>query len=236
MVAHMVASSSSPKEKVNGSNGANGFTRANLTPVSHGSPSYENIDHHQITIRQLQEDIDAYHYDLSFCEEQLAAADLTPQEARTMQLRTLDLGHQIRACKHRIENMQIQKRMADRTAIPAYRPGTAAKRPLDARSANGVNGSASAKRPKLVGSPDDDNEDIEETNELRRLGMWNCRLCKSDKYMLAGEGRLPSAPCKWPLKDISKMITHFTDMHNEHDPDERCMELGAALDRNRKSD
>lgn len=68
---------------------------------------------------------------------------------------------------------------------------------------------------------------------LQRLGYWKCRLCEAPKYLLAGSGRSPAMPCKWPLKDISKMITHFTEMHGEHAPAERCTELGSALARNR---
>lgn len=70
--------------------------------------------------------------------------------------------------------------------------------------------------------------------DLTRLGFWECRLCKSQKYMLAGAGRQPSAPGKWPLKDIAKMITHYTELHGEHNSFERCMELGAALNVNRE--
>ena len=246
----MAGGLSNPSEIANGSNATNGVNGTNADLVARDL-SYENTDLDEITVRQLQEDIAAYNYDLDFCKQQLVAADLTPQETRTMQLRTLDLGHQIRHCRHRIETMQAQKRRIGsshrnsiigrpRASSSGFAPSAShtktpisAKRPLNV--ANGMSGFSSAKRPKIESSPDDDNDDIEETTEIRRLGMWNCRLCKTDKYKLAGEGRLPSAPCKWPLKDVSKMITHFTDMHVEHDPDERCMELGAALDRNRES-
>ncbi|KAI0458896.1 hypothetical protein F5B21DRAFT_458107 [Xylaria acuta] len=71
------------------------------------------------------------------------------------------------------------------------------------------------------------------THSLQRLGYWDCRLCRSRKYLEAGSNRVPSAPCKWPLKDISKMINHFLDLHTEHTPQERCNELGDALARNR---
>ncbi|KAI0438281.1 hypothetical protein F4803DRAFT_103085 [Xylaria telfairii] len=71
------------------------------------------------------------------------------------------------------------------------------------------------------------------TYSLQRLGYWDCRLCRSRKYLEAGSNRVPSAPCKWPLKDISKMINHFLDLHTEHTPEERCNELGDALARNR---
>ncbi|KAI0205946.1 hypothetical protein F4808DRAFT_185692 [Astrocystis sublimbata] len=71
------------------------------------------------------------------------------------------------------------------------------------------------------------------TPSFQRLGYWDCRLCRSRKYIEAGPDRVPSAPCKWPLKDISKMINHFLDLHTEHAPHERCNELGDALARNR---
>ncbi|KAJ2979571.1 hypothetical protein NUW58_g7165 [Xylaria curta] len=71
------------------------------------------------------------------------------------------------------------------------------------------------------------------THSLQRLGYWDCRLCRSRKYLEAGSNRVPSAPCKWPLKDISKMINHYLDLHTEHTPKERCSELGDALARNR---
>lgn len=68
---------------------------------------------------------------------------------------------------------------------------------------------------------------------LQRLGHWHCRLCRADKYLLVEGSRVPAAPCKWPLKDVAKMIAHFTEMHTEHRPDERCVELGEALRQNR---
>ncbi len=73
-----------------------------------------------------------------------------------------------------------------------------------------------------------------DTTAVQRLGFWNCRLCTSPKYEMAGEGRQPSAPCKWPLRDIAKMMTHYFDLHTEHKPAERCAELGDALDMNRE--
>lgn len=76
-------------------------------------------------------------------------------------------------------------------------------------------------------------EENQQNTALQRLGYWKCRLCSAPKYLLAGTGRSPAAPCKWPLKDISKMITHFTEMHTEHTPAERCSELGYALAKNR---
>ncbi|KAL2255126.1 hypothetical protein VTK26DRAFT_4054 [Humicola hyalothermophila] len=260
------------------------------------SYDYEFSDIDEITMRQLNEDILAYNYDLDYCRAQLEEADLTPQETRTLQLRILDLGHQIRHCKHRIEILKVQTRKrafhpaygggssgmgppaatlgngtrGQRHAnggtssgglVPVKRTGTAAaaasrstltpgKRPSrnddddddddddDNDGGDGGNGDddgVSAKRVKTAVSPDPDlmaEEGVVNTS-LQRLGLWKCRLCSAPKYLLAGAGRSPAAPCKWPLKDISKMITHFTEMHAEHTPAERCAELGAALTQNR---
>lgn len=66
-----------------------------------------------------------------------------------------------------------------------------------------------------------------------RLGHWMCTLCTSQKYLQHPPPKQPSEPSNWPLRDISKIVTHFTRMHNEHNVIERCMELGAALDANR---
>jgi hypothetical protein len=236
---------------------------------------YEFSDLDEITVRQLNEDILAYRYDLDYCQAQLEEADLNPQETRTLQLRTLDLGHQLRHCAHRIETIKAQTRK--QSFRPRY--GTMA---TVAYPVNGANGSArqaravsgggygvgvplpgkriaataassafavggkrpaldeeqgSAKRAKMA-SPDFDMTggglDEGVNTALQRLGFWKCRLCSAPKYLLAGAGRSPAAPCKWPLKDISKMITHFTEMHSEHSPPERCTELGAALAQNRE--
>jgi hypothetical protein len=121
------------------------------------------------------------------------------------------------------------KRIAATAASSAFAVG--GKRPaLDEEQ-------GSAKRAKMA-SPDFDMTggglDEGVNTALQRLGFWKCRLCSAPKYLLAGAGRSPAAPCKWPLKDISKMITHFTEMHSEHSPPERCTELGAALAQNRE--
>ncbi|KAK4235341.1 hypothetical protein C8A03DRAFT_46516 [Achaetomium macrosporum] len=225
---------------------------------------YEFSDLDEIYVRQLNEDICAYKYDLEYCQAQLEDADLNPQETRTLQLRTLDLGHQIRHCKHRIEEIKAQARLRSPhgaaamwayqgngasssgkqqargfgvATLPVRRPVATptlatGKRPTDEGSETG------AKRVKMA-SPDLDATGANGLDEggvntsLQRLGFWKCRLCSSAKYLLAGAGRSPAAPCKWPLKDISKMITHFTEMHAEHTPAERCAELGAALLQNR---
>ncbi|KAK0725479.1 hypothetical protein B0H67DRAFT_482300 [Lasiosphaeris hirsuta] len=245
---------------------------------------YENANLEEITLRQLEEDIIAYRHDLAFCCAQLAEPDLTPQESRTLQLRQLDLGHQIRHSQHRIETLRFQTRNLKPARAPygsaaplAYRSpnagatGTTAtngygnahgkgpiKQPLTplplpggsgsnlkraAGPAGGDNnpGNTTTKRSKVLPSPEPahegnstllNGEDPDHTI-LQRLGYWKCRLCEAPKYLLAGTGRSPAAPCKWPLKDISKMITHFTEMHTEHMPAERCAELGTALSKNR---
>lgn len=228
--------------------------------------NYENCNLDEITMRQLSEDIDAYNHDLAFCHAQLAQDDLTPQESRTLQLRVLDLSHQIRHCRHRIETMRVQ--MRGRPLRPGFNSslangGTASTpsnwtinkptiKPLPATAGMKHTTAAHqdadptpAKRPKLSPGPGGttevvsppsgpvDNEDVAENTSLQRLGYWQCRLCESTKYLLAPSGRTPAMPCKWPLRDISKMITHFTEMHKEHSPSERCVELGTALDKNR---
>ncbi|KAK3400600.1 hypothetical protein B0T20DRAFT_390490 [Sordaria brevicollis] len=286
---------------------------------------YENINNlEEIQLRQLHEDIDAYQHDLAYCTATLALPDLTPQETRTFQLRQLDLGHQIRHCQHRIENLQVQLRRqgipftnysvgGGRAYTAALMSGTGQvagqKRGNPSDEDDGSNeASGSAKKVKLTpdepqlldvevdeamagsrdretgshppnghtsspqrpeygtpgtwefnlpiihrGSvhPDYQNggnghngngggsspylvdEEGQQNTALQRLGYWKCRLCSAPKYLLAGTGRSPAAPCKWPLKDISKMITHFTEMHTEHTPAERCSELGYALAKNR---
>ncbi|SPQ24826.1 4d97ab5c-d0ac-4a16-8be1-167ba92b1c21 [Thermothielavioides terrestris] len=242
---------------------------------------YEFSDLDAITIRQLNEDICAYNYDLDYCKAQLEDADLTPQETRTLQLRTLDLGHQIRHCKHRIQTIEAQTRKkrpypvahtfrtahrssTDPTAAYAAGNGVPSTSSPPHATAGGSLGSelgpgrrgtasgkrqpadedgGSAKRVKMA-SPESDvlgpgggeggpGGGGGVNTALQRLGFWKCRLCSAPKYLLAGAGRTPAAPCKWPLKDISKMITHFTEMHAEHTPAERCAELGAALVQNR---
>ncbi|KAL1847523.1 hypothetical protein VTK73DRAFT_10337 [Phialemonium thermophilum] len=260
--------------------------------------SYENANIDEIMYRQLNEDILAYRHDLSFCTEQLAAADLTPQEMRTLQLRTLDLGHQIRHCQHRAEILQIQirnrgggnvgthqlhswvaannhsashangsgarRRSSGNTAsqgtlkrpAPATMSPVLGKRPRMQQPNVGNNGrhhtnethdgqhGHADEKHKIEDQETDENDDLltpdsddDNSNEpitnLQRLGYWKCRLCRTPKYLQAGSGRAPAAPCKWPLKDVAKMIAHFTEMHPEHRPDERCAELGAALRRNR---
>jgi len=175
-----------------------------------------------ITLRQLQEDITACRYDLDFCTEQLSRDDLTPQETRTLQLRSLDLGHEIRRAQHRIEKLEAAARdarrpslvhVADggghyRTGTPlqsASGPGTGpAKRPASVSGGDPGNAAHVApKRARVEGDPspgpgrlDDDDAAFPQVLALQRLGFWSCRLCTSDKYKLAGPDRQPAAPCK----------------------------------------
>lgn len=69
--------------------------------------THHDIDH--LIICQLHEDLDSYRYDVDFCKTQLEPDNMdniTPAEARTFQLRLLDLGHQMRSIHHRIQVMQ----------------------------------------------------------------------------------------------------------------------------------
>lgn len=84
-----------------------------------------DIDH--LIISQLQEDLDAYRYDVDFCKTQLDpdnVATITPAESRTFQLRLLDLGHQMRSIHHRIQVMQATSngRVGAHTANAYYGP------------------------------------------------------------------------------------------------------------------
>lgn len=65
-----------------------------------------------------------------------------------------------------------------------------------------------------------------------RLGRWMCTLCTSQKYLKAPPPKQPAEPSSWPLRDISKIVTHFTRMHTEQTDGERCQELGNALSKN----
>ncbi|TPX14739.1 uncharacterized protein E0L32_005134 [Thyridium curvatum] len=246
---------------------------------------YDQVaDLNAITMRQLNEDVTAYKYDLEFCNEQLTNPhiSLTPQESRTLQLRRLDMGHNIRHCNHRMEMIRLtaasagggrpvlisdaaaaaaasarnvssltpaaarQQRIAaikrsssealDKSALVT--PTKPSKKARGSSSAVTVSAAGTASAVLVAAAPkaeEDEEGDGEHPQqlELKRLGYWRCRLCVSTKYLLAGAGRQPSAPCKWPLKDIAKMITHYMDMHTEHEPAERCKELGDALDTNR---
>lgn len=183
----------------NGDHGKNG-----------GGSNYESAhDLNKITRRQLEEDIQAYRYDLDFCKQQIYAPDLTSQEARVIQLRILDMGHQIRHCQHRIELIDAQSRGS---AGGAKRPMFAYDGAPNKRPSTDPQGGGALKRPrpaKAAGESDGDDATIEVDvalgeRSVTRLGFWKCHLCTSHKFLSAGSNRVPSAPCKWPLKDISK--------------------------------
>ncbi|KAI0886782.1 uncharacterized protein GGS22DRAFT_117520 [Annulohypoxylon maeteangense] len=196
--------------------------------------SYEGNNLNDLTRRQMIEDIEAYRYDLDFCRNQLAAPDLTAQETRTLQIRVLDCGHNIRHCQHRIQLIEAQE--ARRAAVSVAAPTAGNHRQHRISNAPSV---SVKRRLSAVDSDDDDDGkadislDGPGTNNVQRLGFWKCRLCVSRKFLDAGTNRVPSAPCKWPLKDVSKILNHYLDMHTEHAVEERCAELGAALAHNR---
>lgn len=207
-------------------------------------PDYENIDLNEITLRQMTEDIGAYKYDLDYCIGQLNSGALSPQESRAMQVRVFDCSHNIRHCQHRIDLLEAQAaktaRIAAQNSAPNYKTQHRASNNTPEFTGQGI------KRQRASNGADhDEDENVEAapamdmegggTTSVQRLGFWKCRLCTSRKFLDAGASRVPSAPCKWPLKDVSKMLNHFLDMHTEHTPRERCTELGAALAFNRKS-
>lgn len=59
-----------------------------------------------------------------------------------------------------------------------------------------------------------------------------CTLCTSQKYLKHPAPKQPAEPSSWALRDISKIVTHFTRMHTEHTDAERLYELGNALETN----
>lgn len=205
--------------------------------------SYETApDLKEIIMRQLNEDVAAYRYDMEYCQSQLSQPDISPQETRTLQLRTLDLGHQIRHCKHRIE---IEDFHRDKDNKPSKCRPSASETEAPVRKRARTKGPktepaypATTPTPTQVLTPATDAgptspEPPQRSTTVQRLGFWECRLCTSDTYLSAGPGRLPSAPVQWPLKDISKMISHHLDMHTEHSTEQRCRELGDALESNK---
>ncbi|KAI2631145.1 hypothetical protein GGS21DRAFT_523477 [Xylaria nigripes] len=252
--------------------GNNGYgSNAGSTEANSSSPmgggvaalNYEDSDLNSITRSQMNQDLIAYRYDLEFCQLQLTTQpDLSPQEIRTLQIRILDCGHNIRHCRHRIQILDAQARLgiapystgamrSSGSGVGSYRAGGPAvstgkhKRQRIRRGEAGeydgeegepdADGDVDAEGNLINGANDVDTTASPgaPTHSLQRLGYWDCRLCRSRKYLEAGPNRVPSAPCKWPLKDISKMINHFLDLHTEHSPAERCGELGDALARNR---
>ena len=70
------------------------------------------------------------------------------------------------------------------------------------------------------------------SSAYQRLGHWMCTLCTSQKYLQAPPPKQPSEPSTWPLRDVSKIITHYMRMHGKHNRMERCIELGTALQAN----
>ncbi|KJR88945.1 uncharacterized protein SPSK_07241 [Sporothrix schenckii 1099-18] len=297
----------------------------------HGPLGYTsaNVDLDAITYRQLSEDIKAYEVDLDFCQAQLDQPDLTPQESRTLQLRRLDLSHQVRHCRHRQETLEAQRALHGGRPLTdpvphAPRVSTAGtgtlltngsgrrpvpnKRPLSVtgfdNSDVGIGAGGPSKRARAAsevslqdtismrssGSPvpavngighgqesnggdhDDNQSDVEmvahytgghnrgrshssigshndsylgkaEVDDSAAMaekgasdgnGFWKCRLCVSAKYQDAKKHlRQPANPSLWPLRRTGRLMTHCLAMHVEHTPEERCMELGDALDHNR---
>lgn len=195
--------------------------------------------------------------------ELLSQPVLTPQETRTLQIRILDCCHNIRHCKHRIQTLEAQARLGQvsyattgASRVSGVGTGGKQKKRRLERSEGGEydgfrNGHGGSPMTGFGGEVDLEANGIDDgsgmaaaagvdvtaspgpTYSLQRLGYWECRLCQTTKYLKAGMNRVPSAPCKWPLKDISKMINHFLDLHTEHTPSERCNELGHALAQNR---
>lgn len=263
----------------------------------------QNLSIEEITLRQLQEDMEAYEKDQNFCAALLDEETLTPQETRTIKIRQFDLMHQARATRHRIELLTIKTgpgrgRPAKITAATsslaasasAYRatanigpssaaattngyhtttaqntntpaPGSPSKpktagtkraslHHIDGDDASPSDGDASAikddsddhtdKRPRiaprmaLTAAPADSApSEFRRYEVVTRLGYWMCRLCLSPKFMSAGAGRHPAMPCKWALRDTSKLVGHHVNLHHEHTRAERCAELAVALDHNR---
>lgn len=118
-------------------------------------------------------------------------------------------------------------------SAPSAAPAAPPFRRLSKPSNSPIGKPAKRARKEVPASPPEDGIVVVGTT-VQRLGHWNCRLCTSAKYMAAPQPKQPNTACKWPLRDVAKMIAHFTDMHAEHTPSERCRELGDALGSNRK--
>lgn len=210
----------------------------------------------------MQEDISAYRYDIDYCRAMLAVPEVSTQEIRSLHVRLLDCSHHVRHCQHRIELIDAQTRLGLNTTTKGpsqhYQQLLQQQRPYGTPASGGLK----RKRPKTVETPaagaadedegtitaaatpnaiaEGDSIDVATTNgggsmSVQRLGFWKCRLCTAQKYLNAGPSRVPSEPGKWPLKDVSKMLNHYLDLHTEHTPEERCKELGDALAQNCKS-
>ncbi|KKA28832.1 hypothetical protein TD95_000255 [Thielaviopsis punctulata] len=216
-----------------------------------------------LLLKHATEDLNAYTYERDYCNHQLRTeGNLTPQEARMLRLRVLDADHQIRRCKQKTELIHFEAStginpslvMGEKGAVQAFvshqtpvvSPTLPEPIPINHPESEVAavddSGAPAAKRRRRAEWTNedynnfklDDSGDNEDSGvQVTRLGFWKCRLCTTEKYLRAGPGRQPSGPCKWPLKDVAKMIAHFTEMHHEHTPRERCAELGAALDKNR---
>jgi hypothetical protein len=236
-------------------------TSAPVVPTG-SSISYETAPSMEaLRLRQFQEDMEAYKIDLNFAQNVLTNPDLSPPEERTWQLRILDVSHRIRYCTHQVDIIRFEQRsrtavptrhasssgMQSKAKSVLKRPApaddkgedAAAKRvKLTAKPTTGTSTSTPKPIPGSSKAPDgeelpgySDTEDQPAGSRLQRLGFWECRLCKSTKY-IAAKTRDPAEPCKWPLKDMYKLIHHYLGKHTEHTPQERCRELGDALEKN----
>lgn len=88
---------------------ANGTPSASRLP-GRGTFDFEAapVDLNELMLRQLKEDRDSLHYDVEWTRHQVNLANITPSEARTYQLRLLDLGHQLRQTNHRIHMREAE--------------------------------------------------------------------------------------------------------------------------------
>ncbi|KAL1895826.1 hypothetical protein Cpir12675_003048 [Ceratocystis pirilliformis] len=211
-----------------------------------------------LLLKHVNEDLNAYTYDRDYCNYQLHnEANLTPEEARALRLRVMDANHKIRKCQQKSELIHFEAQtginpslvLGEKGAVQAFVPSEAPvvsptipePIPLEDPGAESNIPPVTKRRRKSEWTNEDYNTfKVDESGDnddsgaqVQRLGFWKCRLCTTQKYLRAGPGRQPSGPCKWPLKDVAKMIAHFTEMHHEHMPRERCIELGDALDKNR---
>ncbi|KAG8162072.1 hypothetical protein KVR01_007837 [Diaporthe batatas] len=121
---------------------------------------------------------------------------------------------------------------ANTSVLAAPAPSTPTVPSISARGASAQsqpNSSAGAARTTPGGTADETGPG---GSAYQRLGHWMCTLCTSQKYLQAPPPKQPSEPSSWPLRDVSKIVTHYTRMHNEHNRMERCMELGTALQAN----
>ncbi|KAI0379349.1 hypothetical protein F5Y04DRAFT_290263 [Hypomontagnella monticulosa] len=230
-----------------------GFSR----PTSPASPDrrgaaapfdYEGRDLNVVMRRHLENDIMGFQHDLECWQVLLETpGKLTAEESRTYTARFFDMGHNIRRCEHEIEILDVKLARTAPPPAPAPRAPQSKSSATPAAFARGPDNSSTPnttpaaprgtkRRHHVIDSDDSDNDDGQGPpgiNTIQRLGYWKCRLCTAEKFLDAGSGRVPTAPCKGPLRDLSKVVNHFLEMHTEHDPYERCEELGAALDQNR---